>query len=91
MQGRWGRCANEKLKALGIGWHEDTCPGRADKQVAEFARYIVYVDESGDPGLTGVGPEFPVFALAFCIFDQADYTDRVIPGPVSAQVPILGT
>ena len=47
--------------------------------MAEFARYVVYVDESGDPGLTGVDPEFPVFALAFCIFDQADYTHMVIP------------
>lgn len=41
--------------------------------------YIVYVDESGDHSLTSIDPEYPVFALSFCIFRKADYTDCVAP------------
>ena len=44
-----------------------------------FSDYIVYVDESGDPALTGVNSHFPVFALAFCIFRVSDYIDAVVP------------
>lgn len=40
-----------------------------------FSRLIVYVDESGDHG--AASPEFPVFVLAFCIFDKNDYADTV--------------
>ena len=31
------------------------------------SRYIVYVDESGDHG--PVSAEYPMFVLAFCVFD----------------------
>ena len=44
-----------------------------------FSDYIVYVDESGDPALTGVDAEFPMFGLAFCIFRVSDYIDAVVP------------
>ena len=40
-----------------------------------FSDLIVYVDESGDHG--PVSPEFPVFVLAFCIFDKAEYANEV--------------
>jgi hypothetical protein len=39
-----------------------------------FSRLIVYVDESGDHG--PVSPEFPVFVLAFCIFDKKAYANE---------------
>ena len=41
--------------------------------------YIVYVDESGDHSLESVDPQFPVFALTFCIFRKNDYITRVVP------------
>ena len=36
---------------------------------------IVYVDESGDHG--PVSPEYPVFVLAFCVFEKSAYAERV--------------
>lgn len=42
---------------------------------AAFSRYIVYVDEAGDHG--PVTPEFPVFVLAFCVFDKQEYANVV--------------
>ena len=39
------------------------------------SKFIVYVDESGDHG--PVSPDFPVFVLAFCIFDKMEYANTV--------------
>ena len=47
--------------------------------MTDFSDYIVYVDESGDHGLTSIDPEFPAFALSFCIFAKKDYTAKVVP------------
>ena len=44
-----------------------------------FSDHIVFVDESGDHGLTGIDPQFPVFALAFCVLRKEDYITRVTP------------
>jgi hypothetical protein len=41
--------------------------------------YIVYVDESGDHGLTNIDPNYPVFVLAFCIVEKDDYIRRIVP------------
>lgn len=45
----------------------------------EFSRYIVYVDESGDHNLKKIDESYPVFTLAFCIFDKNHYSDTVVP------------
>jgi hypothetical protein len=45
----------------------------------QFGDYIVYVDESGDHGLAGIDPEYPVFVLVFCIFPKQDYINKLIP------------
>lgn len=45
----------------------------------EFSEYIVYVDESGDHGLGSIDPGYPVFVLAFCIFQKAAYLAEVAP------------
>lgn len=37
--------------------------------------FIVYADESGDHG--SVSTQFPVFVLAFCIFEKASYAAQV--------------
>ncbi len=40
-----------------------------------YSDLIVYVDESGDHG--PVSEEYPVFVLAFCIFQKNSYADQV--------------
>ena len=45
----------------------------------EFSDYIVYADESGDHGLVRIDPEYPVFALAFCVIQKSEYIDSVVP------------
>jgi len=45
----------------------------------EFSDYIVYVDESGNHGLGSIGPDYPVFVLAFCIFQKSEYLAEVAP------------
>jgi hypothetical protein len=47
--------------------------------MAEFSDYIVYVDESGDHGLKTIDPQFPVFALSFCVVSKTDYSQSVVP------------
>lgn len=42
-----------------------------------FSDYIVYADESGDHG--AVSKDFPVFVLAFCIFEKKRYCAEVKP------------
>ena len=44
-----------------------------------FSDYIVYVDESGDHGLESVDQHYPVFVLAFCIFNKEAYAESVAP------------
>jgi len=45
----------------------------------EFSDYIVYVDESGDHGLDSIDPGYPVFVLAFCIFQKSEYLEEIAP------------
>jgi hypothetical protein len=35
-----------------------------------FSDYIVFAGESGDHGLATIDPQFPVFALVFCVFQK---------------------
>jgi hypothetical protein len=44
-----------------------------------FSEHIVFVDESGDHGLTSINRDFPLFALAFCVFPKTAYTETVTP------------
>ena len=41
----------------------------------DFSRFIVYADESGDHGT--VSAEFPIFVLAFCMFEKRRYAEVV--------------
>jgi hypothetical protein len=45
----------------------------------QHSDYIVYVDESGDHGLTSIDPQYPVFVLVFCIFRKDEYRLRAVP------------
>jgi hypothetical protein len=44
-----------------------------------FSDYVIYVDESGDHGLASIDPDYPIFVLNFCIFEQKHYADAVVP------------
>jgi hypothetical protein len=45
----------------------------------DFRNFIVFADESGDHGLTSIDPQFPVFALVFCVFDKTLYAEEIEP------------
>ncbi len=47
--------------------------------MTKFSDYIIYIDESGDHGLTSIDPGYPIFVLAFCIFHKQDYANHVVP------------
>jgi Protein of unknown function (DUF3800) len=47
--------------------------------VPDFSDYIVFVDESGDHGMTSIDPHYPIFSLAFCLFAKEEYATRVAP------------
>lgn len=51
----------------------------ATAEVSRFSDYIVYVDESGDHGLETVDPNYPVFVLAFCVFNKKHYARKLVP------------
>jgi hypothetical protein len=44
-----------------------------------FSDYIIYVDESGDHDLVKINPEFPAFALSFCIIHKDIYVNKIVP------------
>ncbi len=44
----------------------------------KFSNYIVYVDESGDHSLSSIDPQYPIFVLAFCIFDKQSYMHSLV-------------
>jgi hypothetical protein len=44
-----------------------------------FSDYIVYVDESGDHSLESIDRNYPVFVLAFCIFEKQVYASTASP------------
>jgi hypothetical protein len=44
-----------------------------------FGTHVVYVDESGDHGLTSIDQNYPVFVLTFCLFKKSDYVEKICP------------
>lgn len=47
--------------------------------MASFDDYIIFVDESGDHGLASIDPNYPMFVLAFCIFEKRTYAEEIAP------------
>ena len=47
--------------------------------IPKYSDYIVFVDESGDHNLENPDPTYPVFVLAFCMIEKADYISQVLP------------
>jgi hypothetical protein len=44
-----------------------------------FDDYIVFVDESGDHGMETIDSSYPMFVLAFCVFEKESYATRATP------------
>ncbi|MFP4166601.1 MAG: DUF3800 domain-containing protein [Opitutales bacterium] len=44
-----------------------------------YSDSIIYVDESSDHGLVNIDPNYPVFVLAFCLFDKNSYISDIVP------------
>ena len=42
-----------------------------EQESRKFGKYIVYVDESGDHGMQSIDEQYPVFVLAFCVFQAS--------------------
>lgn len=47
--------------------------------MAEHSDYLVFVDESGDHSLETIDPDFPLFALSFCVIRKDIYSDFLTP------------
>lgn len=45
----------------------------------KFSDHIVYIDESGDHGLSSINPEFPLFTLVCCVFKKDIYANDFVP------------
>ena len=56
----------------------------------EYSDYIVYVDESGDHSLESINPRYPLFVLAFCVFQKDHYIQKVIPGLSRLKISTFG-
>ncbi|MBO6853399.1 MAG: DUF3800 domain-containing protein [Marivivens sp.] len=46
--------------------------------MADFSKYIVYVDESGDANWKAT-PEFPLLCLNYCLFEKDHYLHELVP------------
>ena len=44
----------------------------------DHSEYVIYGDESGDPSIKTSCSEYPVFALAFCVFAKQEYIADVM-------------
>lgn len=44
-----------------------------------YSDFIVFADETGSDTLVTVDPAFPIFGMAFCVFEKGHYARSVIP------------
>ncbi|MGB5793826.1 DUF3800 domain-containing protein [Poseidonibacter sp.] len=44
----------------------------------QYSDFIIYVDESGDHSLKSIDKGYPLFVLAFCIFDKKSYSINAV-------------
>lgn len=57
---------------------------------AGYSDFVVYVDETGDHGLTSIDPQFPMFGLVFCLVRKADYVSTLVPAMQSFKFAVWG-
>mgnify|MGYP003556281239 FL=1 len=58
--------------------------------MATFDDYIVFVDESGDHSLTSIDQSYPIFVLAFCVFEKKHYAEDVTPAALKFKFKYFG-
>jgi len=47
--------------------------------ISDYSDYIIFADESGDHGLIGIDPQYPIFVLVFVLIKKKDYFEKIIP------------
>ena len=56
----------------------------------DFSDFIVYADESGDHGMVNIDPQYPMFALTFCVMRKDAYTAQIVPAMQGLKFGIWG-
>lgn len=56
----------------------------------DFSDFIVYADESGDHGMVNIDPQYPMFALTFCVMRKDAYTSEIVPAMQGLKFGIWG-
>jgi hypothetical protein len=56
----------------------------------KFSDYLVFVDESGDAGLTNIDQDYPILALAFIVIHKDDYIQRIVPDMTALKIKYWG-
>ena len=57
---------------------------------AQFSDFIIFADESGDHGLINIDPDFPMFALSFCVFEKKAYMNQLVPSVQNLKFELWG-
>ncbi len=58
--------------------------------MVDYSDFVVYADESGDHGLVSIDPQYPVFALVFCVVRKIDYAATVVPAVLKFKFGVWG-
>lgn len=57
----------------------------------DFGDYVVFVDESGDQSMTKVDSGYPIFVLAFRIFEKQYYCNDIVPRVLNFKMKFFGS
>lgn len=60
------------------------------EEVNEYSDYLIFADESGDHGLETIDPQFPLFALVFCMIAKDDYINQIVPAMQKLKLDFWG-
>ena len=58
--------------------------------MSNYSKFIVYADESGDHGIVGIDPNYPIFVLIFCVMRKEEYVNSVVPAMQEFKFNIWG-
>lgn len=47
--------------------------------IEKYSDYLIFVDESGDHGLSNINNSYPIFVLAFIIISKNNYYEHLVP------------
>ena len=55
-----------------------------------FSDYMIFADESGDHGLDGYSPAYPIFVLAFALVEKERYLTQIVPSLQRMKMEFFG-